>query len=131
LTADQKKAQQLGLAVWQNNAAKGNWITVELRGKGEGKSNGLGIGARITCEIEGVKMIREISGGWGHVGQQDALTAHFGLGKADKVKKLTVRWPDAKGTETTYTDLPANRHYRIIEGETKPLNAGPGETFGK
>ncbi len=129
LKPEQRKAQPLGLAVWQNNAAKGNWITVELRGKG--KSNGLGIGARITCEIEGVKMIREISGGWGHVGQQDAIMAHFGLGKADKVKKLTVRWPDAKGTETTYADLPINRHYRITEGEEKPESTAPGETFGK
>jgi len=131
LTADQRKAMPLGLAIWENDAAKGNWITVELRGKGEGGSNGFGIGARITCEIEDATMMREISGGWGHVGQQDAMMVHFGLGKAGKIKKLTVRWPNGKGTETVYENLDVNKHYRIIEGEEKPQSIKPGETFSK
>ncbi|MHC4663178.1 MAG: CRTAC1 family protein [Planctomycetota bacterium] len=131
LTKEQRKAMPLGLAVWQNNAADGNWITVELRGKGKGHSNGLGIGARITCEIVGVTMIREISGGSGHVGQQDAIMAHFGLGSAKKIKKLTVRWPDKKGTETTYENLDANHHYMITEGEKDPKKAAAGKTFEK
>lgn len=129
LTKEQKAEQPLGMAVWENNAAKGNWITVELRGKGAGHSNGLGIGARVTCVTGDKSQIREISGGWGHVGQQDQLWAHFGVGDAKKIDKLIVRWPDKNGTETVYENLEANRHYRIIEGEKQPESCGPGEVI--
>jgi enediyne biosynthesis protein E4 len=41
--------------------------------------------------------------------------AHFGLGKADRIELVTVRWPSGKTQE--FRDVPANSHYTLDEEE--------------
>lgn len=105
-------------ALFRNDVGNRNhWITVQLRGKGAGHSNRFGVGARIRVEAGGKVQIREIQGGCGHSGQFDPLEAHFGLGAATSIDRLTVRWPNKELLVQEFKDVKADRLIRIVEGE--------------
>jgi hypothetical protein len=93
-----------------------NWIKIRTIGV---KSNRSGIGARIkiTSRAEGDKSTRtqidEVRSGGGYISQSD-LRIHFGLGKAEKVETVEVRWPS--GQVDTIKDVPANRLIYVKEG---------------
>lgn len=99
-----------------------NWIKVRTIGT---KSNRSGIGARITCvthfpgEPKPHSQIDEVRSGGGYFSQND-LRVHFGLGKAEKVDVLEIRWPS--GQVDTLKDLKANQLIYVKEGEgiTRP-----------
>lgn len=55
------------------------------------------VGARITIRSAGRSQIRELRAGSNFV-SQDPIEAHFGLGDADVVETLEVRWPDGSVT---------------------------------
>jgi enediyne biosynthesis protein E4 len=94
-----------------------NWIKFKLIGT---KSNRSGIGARLKCvssapgEKTPHQQIDEVRSSSGYFSQSD-LRVHFGLGKAEKVDLLEVRWPS--GTVQTLKDLRANQLFHIKEGE--------------
>ena len=95
-----------------------NWIKVKTLGV---KSNRTGIGARIkvTTKIAGKirTQIDEVRSGGGYISQSD-FRIHFGLGKAEKVESIEVRWPS--GQVDVHKDLPANRLIYIKEGAKTP-----------
>ncbi len=68
----------------------GRWVGLLLR---QGTANPDAVGARISVEAGGEKMIREVAVGNGF-NSQSMLGTHFGLGRADQISKLTVTWPD-------------------------------------
>ena len=78
------------------------------------KSNRSGFGTRLVAESSGRKQWREIGAGSSYL-SQNAPEAIFGLGKADRLDRLTVTWPS--GLTQTFADLPAGRAYRLAEGE--------------
>ena len=81
---------------YENDASnKGKWIEVRL--KGAPGSNAPAIGARVTVDAGGTKMVREVGGGYGHFGMQNDLVAHFGVGACEAVG-VEVRWPDSTGS---------------------------------
>src|SRR5262249_49850755 len=67
----------------------GNWIELKLIGT---KSNRDAIGARIKVEAGGLTQIREIDGGNGYA-SESSRRAHFGLGKANKIDRVEIKWP--------------------------------------
>jgi enediyne biosynthesis protein E4 len=93
-----------------------NWIKVKLIGT---KSNRSAIGARVTCvatvpgESQPHRQIDEVRSGGGYFSQSD-LRLHFGLGKAEKVDLLEIRWPS--GQVDRFKDLTVNRLATIKEG---------------
>ena len=89
---------------WENN-----WLIVRLTGAA---SNRDGIGARIILEAGGRRQIREIAAGASN-SSQNMLPAHFGLGKADLVETLEIRWPS--GANQTLTNLTPNQTLTITE----------------
>jgi enediyne biosynthesis protein E4 len=95
---------------------KNNWLKVKVLGV---KSNRTGIGARvkITWRVPGENKTRsqidEVRSGGGYLSQND-LRVHFGLGKAEKVDLVEIRWPS--GTVDTMKDVLANRLLYIKEG---------------
>ena len=95
--------------MFENRLPKANWLEVSLAGK---KSNALGIGARVTAEISGHKIVREL---YPHntFKSQASARVHFGLGKAAKIDRLTIRWPS--GLVQELTEVAANRRLRIEE----------------
>ncbi|MHC4601444.1 MAG: CRTAC1 family protein, partial [Planctomycetota bacterium] len=119
LQPEQRKGRVLEAALFRNRAARRNhFLTVRLEGKGAGGANRMGIGARIEVEIEGRTLVREIYGGGGHCGQQNPPEAHFGLGPAERVRVLRVRWPNRAHTVQTFRDVEADAFLRIREGAT-------------
>ncbi len=93
-----------------------NWIKVRTIGT---KSNRSGIGARLTCvtqlpgESKPHRQIDEVRSGGGYFSQND-LRVHFGLGKAEKVDLLEIRWPS--GQVDTFKDVKANQVIFVKEG---------------
>ncbi len=97
------------------NPGFGNhWLTVVAVGT---HSNRSAIGARLRAVIDenGVErsVYREVGSG-GCFGC-NPLRQTLGLGKATKVKSLTIRWPRSQ-QEQVLTDLAVDRTIRVVEG---------------
>ena len=93
-----------------------NWVKIKCVGT---KSNRSAIGARLRCVIKAPngkahQQIDEVRSGGSYYSQND-LRIHFGVGKADKVDLLEIRWPN--GQAETFKDLQVNRLFRIEEGK--------------
>jgi hypothetical protein len=84
-------------------AGNGHWLSVELRA---------GIGARLELAAGGKTQIRDVRTA-SSFQAQNALAAHFGLGKSESAGRLTVKWPDGK--VQIFNQLPADRRLRIAE----------------
>lgn len=94
-----------------------NWIKVRTIGT---KSNRSGIGARLRCvtrppgETKAHQQIDEVRSGGSYISQND-LRVHFGLGKADKIALLEIRWPS--GQVDRLENITPNRLIFVKEGE--------------
>ena len=76
--------------LYQNEVESSNhFLEVVLIGT---KSNRDAIGARVTIHAGGSSQIREVNCGNGYAAQS-SLRIHFGLGRANEVDRLEVRWP--------------------------------------
>ena len=108
---------ELPQLVRNDTTSKNNWIKVRTIGT---KSNRSGIGARLRCvaqipgESKPHQQIDEVRSGGGYFAQND-LRVHFGLGKAEKVDLLEIRWPN--GFVETLKDIQANQVIYVKEGE--------------
>ena len=104
--------------LYRNDVSSGN-RSLRLRLIGT-KSNRSGIGARLRCvtraagEQEPHSQIDEVRSGGGYYSQSD-LRVHFGIGTAEKVELLEIRWPS--GQVDALKDLKANRLYYIREAD--------------
>ncbi len=92
-----------------------NWIKVRTIGT---KSNRSGIGARLLCVTgagkDEMRQIDEVRSGGSYYSQND-LRIHFGLGKAEKVSLLEIRWPS--GAVQTLKEIGVNQLIYVKEGE--------------
>ena len=94
-----------------------NWIKIKTIGT---KSNRSGIGARLKCvthppdEKNVHEQIDEVRSGGSYYSQND-LRIHFGLGKANKVDLLEIRWPS--GQTNQLKNVSANQLIFVKEGE--------------
>ena len=96
-------------------------MQVSLRGV---KSNRLGIGARLIAKVGGRQIVRELFPANSYRSQSPA-SVHFGLGNADSVESLSIRWPS--GRAQVLKNLPADRHLMIREGNPLPAIITPGK----
>jgi hypothetical protein len=96
--------------LYRNDSASVNWIKIALKGL-EAESHG--IGSKIEIEVNGKKMIREIDGGGSSHDSQNSTIAHFGLGKAAAIDKITVHWTG--GNKQTLTNIKANQLITVTE----------------
>jgi enediyne biosynthesis protein E4 len=94
-----------------------NWLKVRTIGT---KSNRSGIGARLRCvtqppdEPKPHAQIDEVRSGGSYISQND-LRVHFGIGKAEKVDLLEIRWPS--GQVETLKEIKPNQLIYVKEGE--------------
>jgi hypothetical protein len=103
----------------RNDSAGGNhWITVGLVGT---RSNRDAIGARVRVTAGGRTQTSEVRSGGSYLSQNDRR-AHFGLGVADRVEQVQIRWPS--GLVETINGLSADRFYVAREGQgVRPIQA--------
>jgi hypothetical protein len=119
LSKEQIAAHSLDVGLFRNlaAAAAGNrFLSLRLTGGGKGKANRDAVGARVTIWTGDHRQTREVYGGLGHGGHRDDTECRFGVGKAEKVDRLEVRWPDAKNTVQTFTDVATGRFYALEQG---------------
>ena len=87
-----------------------HWIKVRLVGT---RSNRSGIGARMKCVTGDLVQIDEVRSGGSYLSQND-LRIHFGLGAAENVDLLEVRWPS--GQIDSFRNLAIDRIVVAKEG---------------
>ena len=76
------------------------------------KSNRMAIGARVTVTAGGLKQIDEVRGGGGYNSTNDTRL-HFGLGKAEVMSSVEVRWPS--GHRQEFHSVASDAIYEIDE----------------
>ncbi len=81
----------------RNDGTVASWLSVRLRGS---RSNADGIGARVVATIGESRLVREIRREASYAGSV-LPRAHFGLGDAETVDRLEVRWPSGRTSEMT------------------------------
>jgi hypothetical protein len=97
--------------LFRNDSGPGrHWSLLKLVGT---RSNRDAIGARVAAVAGGVTQWQEVRGGGSYISQND-LRVHFGLGAAERLEKVWVRWPN--GLEEEWTDVPVDRVYTLREG---------------
>jgi enediyne biosynthesis protein E4 len=99
------------LRLFLNQFPEGNH-RVEVRLKGV-ESNHSAIGARAVVEANGKTIIRDLFAPNGFMGQGPARL-NLGVGSADRIDKLTIRWPTGK--QQVFEDLPVDCVIQIVEG---------------
>ena len=74
-------------------------------------------GARVTVRTGERSWVRPVYAPAGYLTQNDPRL-HVGLGTAETVDLVEVRWPS--GRTESYGPLPADRTHRLVEGEGRP-----------
>jgi enediyne biosynthesis protein E4 len=81
------------------------------------KSNKAAIGARVTVTTASasseVKRIDEVRAGGSYLSSNDQRL-HFGLGSANAMSRVQIRWPS--GAVEELKDVPADAMYTVVEG---------------
>jgi hypothetical protein len=85
------------------------------------KSNRDGIGAAVRIFYNGQSQSRFVRGGSSYLSQSE-LPVTFGLGKRDKIDRVTIEWPSGRIEE--FKDLIAGRGYECVE--SKGVTPGTG-----
>ena len=89
---------------------RNNWIQIQVVGQ---KSNRSGIGAKIKVVTGTHVQYSEVQSGGSYLSFHD-LRAHFGVGKAEQIDLLEIRW--LNGHIDRGTHLPVNRRFIAVEG---------------
>lgn len=102
--------------LFENPGFNQHWLRLKLIGR---RSNRSAIGAKVCVEIEEDGTTRAIYK-WVNSGGSfgaNPLRREIGLGRAAKIKRLTIDWP-AKNSTTVLHDVPLNQALEITEGES-------------
>ena len=106
-----------------------NWLKINLEGSKNSitndgwssQSNKSAVGARVVVTIfDGSIQSREVIAGKGH-GSMDALELHYGLGYANQIQNIIVRWPsmdiETGQQKVSIYEGPfdVNKTYKIVE----------------
>jgi hypothetical protein len=105
-------------ALYRNPGNGNHWITLKLEGV---RSNRAAFGARIDVVVKtpggGLRHIDRMVG-FGSSFGGNPLEQHIGIGAADSVAEIIVKWP-ATGIIDRIRAIQADRRYRLSEGDGK------------
>jgi enediyne biosynthesis protein E4 len=101
--------------LFKNQGGTGNhWVRLVLEGDGK-RSNKSAIGAHVTLTAGGKVQHRFVTSARGYLSQSE-LPLTFGLGKADKIDRVEIRWPGAPHGEVQVLDPPAvDRVHHVVQ----------------
>src|SRR6185437_7988596 len=98
--------------LYRNDLKRGNRsIRFQLVGT---KSNRDAIGAAVRIFLGGQSQLRVVRGGSSYLSQSE-LPVTFGVGKSEKIERVTIEWPSGRTEE--YKNLTTGRAYEIIEAK--------------
>jgi uncharacterized repeat protein (TIGR02543 family) len=97
--------------LYQNNSSQnGNhWLHLKLTGT---ISNRSAIGATVYVQTGNLVQMRQITS-YGEFSSQNSFPVGFGLGNAETVDTLTIKWPN--GIEQVLTDVAVDRVLSVVE----------------
>jgi Flp pilus assembly protein TadD/thiol-disulfide isomerase/thioredoxin len=112
----------------KNNTSptSGQFVAFKLRGDAI-QSNRDAIGARLELHLNGSPhpvRIRTLHAGEGFL-SQSSNWIHFGIGKADSIEKLIIRWPG--GSPQEIDGLEFGKFYRIRQGGAAEIFTPPAD----
>ncbi len=87
------------------------WVELDLQGTASTRD---AVGARVTVKTGAATQMRDVRDGGGHGGAQQTHWVHFGLGAAQAVDSVTVRW--LGGATETFTGISPKGRYKLVEG---------------
>ena len=104
----------LPVALLENRSTAGNWLQLELVGA---TSEREAIGASVRFRAGNQQWTRWQTGGDGYMCSNEPVV-HVGLGEAQRVSELEVKWPG--GSVQRWQDLDTNQRLLLIENEAEP-----------
>jgi len=84
-----------------DTASKHHWLKVQLVGTGK---NTEALGSFVTVEAGDLKQRRAVYSGAAYLSTDERVLL-YGLGDAETVDRIVVRWPDGKDTEISGADV--------------------------
>jgi hypothetical protein len=107
------------VTVLHNIAPEGNhWLGVQLVGKDHADV----VGARVVLAAGDRQQTRFAKGGGSYASSSDRRLV-YGLGKTNKVERVTVIWPN--GDKQEWTGLAIDHYHRLVQGK-EDAEAYPG-----
>ncbi len=85
------------------------WLEVALRQAGP---NPFGVGAEVVVEVKDRTHRRWLTAGGTGLSSGGPMTVHVGLGEAETVERLTVRWPD--GGESLFEGIATRQQLTVL-----------------
>jgi hypothetical protein len=104
-------------AVLWNESRSGHWIRLELVGT---RSNRSAIGTAVAVHVGDRVLWRQVKGGGSFASAHDPRLL-IGVGAAERVERVEIRWPS--GRQSTLTGPVLDRSHRVVESGG---DAGPG-----
>lgn len=101
------------IRLFKNNFPKRNSIKVRLEGQ---NCNRTGIGSRLVLKAGDQQIVRDLFPANGFMGSGPPEII-FGLGSADKIDELSIRWPN--GQNQVVKDLKINQAITVTEGKSE------------
>ena len=93
------------------DASANHWVSFKTVGV---KSNRDGLGAKFLMTMDGRQRIAVVRSGSSYLSAGDRRV-YFGLGLAQKIDKLEIRWPS--GLKETLSDVKVDHSYIVTEGK--------------
>ncbi|MEO7191568.1 MAG: CRTAC1 family protein [Vicinamibacterales bacterium] len=103
-------ANQRGpLLVYRNTVSEGqHWIAFDLEGTASNRS---AIGARVDVQWNSRRQVQEVSGGTGF-SAQNQRGLHYGLGRANAVDRVVIRWPSGRVQTIDRPEIDRRHHVK-------------------
>jgi hypothetical protein len=102
--------------LYKNRKSNENrWLKLQLVAQ---SMNRIAIGARVKVYTDEQILMQEVNAGRGQKMQKPSWL-HFGLGKAEKIKKVEVYWSNKQAEQ--FLEIETNQSYILTEGGSKKL----------
>jgi len=108
-------------AVLLNESQPARWIRLELVGT---RSNRSAIGSAVDVHAGGRVLIRQLKGGGSYASANDPRLL-VGVGSAERVERVEIRWPS--GQKTTLTNPALGQSHRVVEPVAATVSGPPSE----
>jgi hypothetical protein len=94
----------------RNEGPAGSWLRVVCQDPG---GTAIPIGTKVSVTARGRTQTRDLASGDSYLSSHDPRL-HFGLGTAEVVDEVLVRWPD--GTRSVLRNVPARQFLKVTKG---------------
>ncbi|MEJ2084996.1 MAG: CRTAC1 family protein [Acidobacteriota bacterium] len=106
-------------ALYVNPGNANHWVILRFEGS---EANRFAVGGRLQVRVRdgaASRSIHSLIGSGGSFGAS-SLQQEIGLGRADEIESIEIVWPGSGRTQVV-NGVELDRRYKIVEGESKPI----------